>query len=100
MSSRTGYRRQSAADLRAALATRDAAIEARAQEVREARAAARAVEADRVQLTRADIEGATHVRDRWGWHRVVQVNAVTVTVLIALTGTELIPFTRVIEARR
>lgn len=40
----------------------------------------RIVERDRALLTRDDVAGATHVRTRSGWHKVVRVNAKSTTV--------------------
>ena len=64
--------------------------------------AARAAERARVKLTRDDIIGATHVRDRWGWHRVIAVNATTVGVMSEFSQSppERIPFARILKVRR
>lgn len=64
------------------------------------RAAARKAEAARVKYTAADLAGATAVRDEFGWHRVVQVNAKTVTVTTAYSWNDRIPLARVLEFRR
>lgn len=69
-----------------------------AQAAREHAAAARAAEAQRRRLTAADLAGATHVRDRWGWHLVLRVNATTVTVPDG-PDTERIPIARIKEYR-
>lgn len=61
---------------------------------------ARETEAARVRLTAADLDGATHVRDRWGWHEVVRVNDASVTVRVGPDWDERLPIGRVLEVRR
>lgn len=56
-------------------------------------------EAERVPLTADDARGATHVRDKNGWHKVVTVNRTTVTVETGYSWTDRIPLERVLEAR-
>lgn len=56
---------------------------------------ARAKEAGRTRLTQADVKGATHVQDAYGWHEVVRVNAKTVTVKTPYSWTETIPIEKV-----
>lgn len=51
----------------------------------------REAEANRPRLTAADLAAATHVQDRFGWHRVVRVNARTVTVETPYSWTDRIP---------
>lgn len=60
----------------------------------------RQAERDRVPLTREQIDGATEIRDRWGWHPVIRVNAVSVTIDAGAWGRETVPFARVLEVRR
>lgn len=95
----TAYR----ARARATEAQVDAAVaEVRAEEHEKweaAKAAARAEEASRVRFTAAELAGVTHVRDRFGWHRVVKVNAQTVTVETAHSWTERIRIDRILETR-
>lgn len=64
------------------------------------RVEAREAEKARVKLTAADVEGATHVRDQFGWHKVVRVSAKSVTVETPYSWTDRIPLERVLEARR
>lgn len=94
--------RAASADLRATVARIDAAQAAEDAAVITRHTDARAAERARVKLTRADIEGATQVRDRWGWWPVVHVNRATVTVYVDAWCTlgERIPFARILEVRR
>lgn len=52
------------------------------------RKAAREAEKEREKFTAADLAGAEFVRDDIGWHRVVRVNAKSVTVATACSWTE------------
>lgn len=61
---------------------------------------ARQAEHDRTKLTHADIAGATHVRDRHGWHEVVKVNTKSTTVKTPHSWTETIPHDKVLEVRQ
>lgn len=61
-----------------------------------AAAEAREAEAERPRLTADDVRGATRVRDKHGWHKVVRVNATSVTVETGCSWTDRIPFDRVI----
>lgn len=63
-----------------------------------ARAEFRERDAARPKLTGADLVGATHVKDRHGWHEVVRVSAKSVTVRTAHSWTERIPLTQIIDA--
>jgi hypothetical protein len=64
-------------------------------------AEARERETARVRFTdRVELAGATHVRDRHGWHAVVRVNAKSVTVKTAYSWTDSIPLAQVFEAAR
>jgi hypothetical protein len=65
----------------------------RARELRKA-------EKDRKKLTREDCEGALLVRDEFGWHRIIRVNAKTVTVATPYSWTETIPYAKILETRR
>jgi len=97
---RTGFARHGAASVRDAVAVRDAAIKAKHKAAREAHTLAVAAEAARVRLTRDDVVGARHVRDRYGWHRVVRVNVITVTVRSNIgdtPGTETIRIDRILD---
>lgn len=76
-------------------AEKDAAYE----QVKEQRRAAREAESARVKLTADDLAGATFVRTDTGWHRVVRVNAKSVTVATAYSWTDRHPIGRVLEAR-
>ncbi|TFC59448.1 MULTISPECIES: hypothetical protein [unclassified Cryobacterium] len=62
--------------------------------------AAATTERFRVLLTRYDLAGAKFIRDEFGWHEVVRVNAVTVSVKTPYSWTDKIPFDRVLEARK
>lgn len=64
------------------------------------RKAARGAEAARVKLTAADLDGASHVRDSVGWHRVVRVSAKSVTVETPYSWTERIPVERILQFAR
>ena len=57
-------------------------------------------EGERVRFTADDLKGAKGIRDRFGWHRVVKVNAKTVTVETAYSWTERIPVEDVLEVLR
>jgi hypothetical protein len=57
-------------------------------------------ESQRVRFTAADLAGAKGVRDRFGWHRVVKVNAKTVTVETPYSWTDRIPVENVLEVLR
>jgi len=63
------------------------------------RKARRADEAARPKLTADDVRSAVAVRDQFGWHRVVRVNAKSVTVETPYSWTERIPLERVLEVR-
>lgn len=59
----------------------------------------RAKEAARTRLTRADVEGATHIVDQHGQAReVVRVNAKTVTVKTPYSWTETVPIDKIRRA--
>lgn len=60
-----------------------------------------AVEAEkaRPKLTAADVAGAVRVRDQFGWHRVVRVNAKSVTVVTPYTWTDRIPLAKILDVR-
>lgn len=60
----------------------------------------REAEATRVPLSAAEVIGAVAVRDRHGWHRVVRVNGLSVTVETGYSWTDRIPFGKVLEVRR
>lgn len=62
-------------------------------------AEAREAEAARVRLTRDQVDGARFVRDRYGWHRVIRINATTVTVASDWGQTARIAITQLHEAR-
>ena len=56
-------------------------------------------EAARTRLTRADVEGATHIVDQYGQAReVVRVNAKTVTVKTPYSWTETVPIDKIRRA--
>lgn len=61
-------------------------------------AAAEAEEA-RVPLTRDDIAGADVIRTANGWHRIVRVNAKSVTVQTPYSWTDRIDIDAILEAR-
>jgi hypothetical protein len=67
---------------------------------REARAAERQAEAERVKLTREDVLGAVAVRTQFGWKRVRRVNAVTVSVDSGYSWADKVPFDKVLEVRK
>ncbi|ANP74507.1 hypothetical protein [Cryobacterium arcticum] len=54
----------------------------------------------RVLLVRSDLLGARAIRDEFGWHAVVKLNAMTVSVKTPYSWTDKIPFDRVLEARK
>lgn len=66
---------------------------------REEELADREAEKARVKFTAADLALAVVVRDQFGWHRVVRVNRVSVTVATAYSWTGSIPLDRVLEFR-
>ena len=75
----------------------------RAEYSRAIRDATRAAEANRPSFTRDDLTDAKAIRIVGGaWHKVVRVNAKTVTVPSVVGGswTDRIPFGRVIEVQR
>ncbi len=97
--SRTAWRaRQKAAE-----AFVDAAVDAVAADQKAvwdaAVQAAREAKAARVQLTRGDIVGATHVRIGGNWYPVVRVNQKTVTVRGLWPWDEPVSFHKLQEAR-
>ena len=57
-------------------------------------------EQERPRLTRDDVLGATHVRTRFGWHKVVRVNRTTVSVDTGYSWTDRYPFEKILEARK
>ena len=59
----------------------------------------RAAEAARVRLTAEDIEGARIVKDEYGWHGVVRINAKSVTVTTPYSWTDRIPLDRIRDFR-
>jgi hypothetical protein len=78
----------------------DLAREARAQRKADVarRKAAREAEAARQKFTQVDVEGATHVRDNSGqWHKVVRVNAKSVTVETGYSWHERIDLGRIVQ---
>ncbi len=50
------------------------------------------------RFSAADLAGVTHVRDRFGWHRVVKVNAQTVTVETVHSWTKHISIAQILAA--
>lgn len=85
----------------------DAALQRAAEDLRRRKAvehkeflkAAREREAARVRLTADSVRGATHVRDRFGWHKVVRVSSKSVTVETGYSWTDRIPLDKIHEAR-
>lgn len=71
----------------------------RRQAAQERRAAREAAEKARPRFTAADVEGAVIVRDQFGWHRVVRVNAKSVTVKTAHSWDNRIPLDQIREVR-
>lgn len=72
---------------------------ANALEGKAIRAEGRAQEASRTRLTKADVEGATHIVDQYGQAReVVRVNAKTVTVKTPYSWTETVPIDKIRRA--
>lgn len=86
-----------ALDRYAAAHRRKARRENRAKVLR--RKAEREKDAQRPRFTRSRVVGSTHVRDQFGWHRVVRVNSKTVTVETKHSWNERIPFDRVFAVR-
>lgn len=68
-----------------------------AQERRSARETA---EKARRRFTSADVADAVVVRDQFGWHQVVRVNAKSVTVKTAHSWDNRIPLDQIREVRR
>lgn len=62
------------------------------------RKAARAAGQERPKFTAETLAEATHVRDRFGWHRVVRVNAKSVTVATGHSWDDRMALDRVLEA--
>lgn len=59
---------------------------------------AQIAERDRRRLTADDLHGATYVRTSTGWHKVVRVNAKSVTVETAYSWTDRYEFGEILEA--
>lgn len=97
---RASFARHAQSTLREAMATVEAARAEERRQAVERREEAAQAERDRPKLTRDDVEGATHVRDRFGWREVVRVNASSVTVRTAYSWDERIALARVLEVRR
>ncbi|WP_375000159.1 hypothetical protein [Aeromicrobium sp. CTD01-1L150] len=91
--------RQQQREIDATLAELQAERDAEYEQVKAARKAAREAEADRPKLTADDVRGHVAVRDEFGWHRIVRVNAKSVTVETPYSWTDRIPLSRVLEAR-
>ncbi|WP_120338101.1 hypothetical protein [Cryobacterium soli] len=53
----------------------------------------------RVLFVREDLIGVRAIRDEFGWHAVVKVNAKSVSIKTGYSWNDLIPFDRVLEAR-
>lgn len=70
---------------------------ARQDELKEQRKVAREAEVARIKFAAFDLMGASHVRDATGWHRVMRVNAKSVTVETPHSWTERIPLERVLQ---
>jgi len=56
-------------------------------------------EANRVELTRDDLKGATHVRTEFGWHRIARLNPTTVSVETGYSWTDRYPYSKILDAR-
>jgi hypothetical protein len=78
---------------------REARKQARAA-AQERKAAKVAREAAGSKFTAATLVDAVAVRDRFGWHEVVRVNKVTVTVRTAWSWNESIHFGAILEVRQ
>lgn len=76
-----------------------AKADAHAAEITAARVAAREAEKARPKLTAEDVKGARFVRTDIGWHKVVRVNAKSVTVETAYSWTDRYPLAKVLEVR-
>lgn len=59
------------------------------------RKAEREAEKARVKFTAADLAGAEMIHDGFAWHRVIRVNAKSVTVTTPYSWTERVPIERV-----
>lgn len=59
----------------------------------------RIAEAERAHYTAADLKGATHVRDRTSWRKVVRVSAKSVTVETPYSWTDRIPIDQIRDFR-
>lgn len=81
--------RYKAGQAKAARAEQRAAAERRKTE--------REAEKAREKFTAADLAGASHVRDRYGWHRVVRVSVKSVTVETGYSWTYRLPLDRVLQ---
>jgi hypothetical protein len=77
-----------------------AQAEARALEHKAGLARARESEAARTRYAAADLKGARFVKDRYGWHEVVRVNAKTVTVKTPYSWTDSIPIGKIHDHRK
>lgn len=95
---RADARRFAAYDREAAAAKTLAAAEADAQ--REAAAAERAARDAAAPCDLDTLRPGDAVRDRHGWHRVVRVNAKSVTVATGYSWDDRIPHSKVVETRQ
>lgn len=77
-------------------AEKRAAERERSKAIAAKREADRAAEMARVKFTAADLANASHVRNEYGWHRVVRVSARSVTVETPYSWTERIPLDKVL----
>lgn len=79
-------------------AVKEIAAEKRAEneQIKIARREALRAEKLRKKFTAEELASASRVRDRFGWHEVVRINAKTVTVQSPYSWTERIPIDRVL----
>lgn len=100
MSRSRAAQRHATAQVREDVAVVEAAEAEESEATRARISAARQAEKDRPRLTRADLEGATLIRTSSGWHRVVRINAQTVTVETPWSWTDRIAHDHIHEARK
>ncbi|ARC56019.1 hypothetical protein AS850_02890 [Frondihabitans sp. 762G35] len=85
----------------------DATVDAAAAEIREhtarAWAEARALVAERERtrhrFTREELIGVTHIRTNLGWHKVIRINARSVTVDSGYSWTDSYRFDRILDVK-
>lgn len=95
----SSFYRNAGSHMKATLAANEEARESLRRSLKARGEAVKAAEAERPRLTREQIAGATHVRTRFGWHKVARVNKTTVSVETGYSWTDRYPFDEIHEAR-